>query len=113
MKKEFIFIVSFVLLFVGCTTTKSTTPTGFTSLQIIPKQCEAPWQQNEGNSNEERLENYLKTRSIELLTYSQKSTDMMACAACGCPGTILYSITIPEKDKAVLIKQGFTEVVKK
>lgn len=113
MKKEFIFIISCLFSLLGCVGTHTTTSTQVISLQITPNQCEAPWQNNQGNSNEERLKAYLNENSVELLSYTQKSTDMMTCSACGCPGTMQFLITIPEKDKAALIKQGFIEVARK
>ncbi|WP_378186355.1 hypothetical protein ACE939_14655 [Aquimarina sp. W85] len=113
MKKEFLLILSSLFLLCNCLGTSTATTQQLVTLQITPKQCEAPWQNNIGNSAEERLKAFLNEQSIELLSYTEKNLEIMTCSACGCPGNIQYNITVPQNEKTTLIKQGFIEVGKK
>ncbi len=114
MKLSIIYVAFLAIFSYSCngedTNEKASTNQDQVALKIDPNQCEEPWIQFAGNSREEKMTNYLSSLNIELINYKEEAKDIMACAACGCPGLTVYTVTVDKKHQAQLEGEGFSIV---
>lgn len=112
--KIFSILFLFAVFSFSCSGDNSKEPdpnTSLAKLKITPKQCKEPWLHSEGNTLENKVQNYLKTLNIKLKGFENITPkDVVMCEACEiCSGpTITIKVDKTHVDR--LIKEGFSLV---